>query len=190
MKAPVGEILRSAQNDTKPAAGGSERSEASEHPSPAGPRPARKKPAKTGSALSLNAILEEEEQEKKKELVKDIEDKYNAAFDELEKYAESAKVERNKFAMRDTTITQKTNTNNFYALQANANSVPQFYEEQMKKIDDAKPGDPSGRKRKVVHLSTHTTQPMRTEADIDLYLQSLKVQLMKHLDENTDLVVG
>jgi len=50
--------------------GGAERSEASEHPSPAGPRPARKKPAKTGSALSLNAILEEEEQEKKKEVKK------------------------------------------------------------------------------------------------------------------------
>ena len=96
VKAPGGEILRSAQNDSKPAtqdskpatqeskpavqdskpaAGGSategaERSEASEHPSPAGPRPARKKPAKTGSALSLNAILEEEEQEKKKEVKK------------------------------------------------------------------------------------------------------------------------
>ena len=137
------------------------------------------------SYTKLQKMLNAKLQEKKKELVKDIEDKYNAAFDELEKYAESAKVERDKFAKRDTTITQKTNTNNFYA-----NSVPQFYEEQMKKIDDAKPGDPSGRKRKVVHLSTHTSQPMRTEADIDLYLQSLKVQLMKHLDENTDLVVG
>ena len=89
VKAPGGEILRSAQNDSKPAtqdskpatqeskpaSGGSategaERSEASEHPSPAGPRPARKKPAKTGSALSLNAILEEEEQEKKKKVKK------------------------------------------------------------------------------------------------------------------------
>ena len=142
------------------------------------------------SYTKLQKMLNAKLQEKKKELVKDIEDKYNAAFDELEKYAESAKVERDKFAKRDTTITQKTNTNNFYALQANANSVPQFYEEQVKKIDDAKPGDPSGRKRKVVHLSTHTTQPMRTEADIDLYLQSLKVQLMQNLDENTDLVVG
>ena len=71
VKAPVGEILRSAQNDSKPAVqdskpapGDSERSDASEHPSPAGPRPARKKPAKTGSALSLNAILEEEESKK------------------------------------------------------------------------------------------------------------------------------
>ena len=44
--------------------GGAERSEASERPSPAGPRPARKKPSKTGSALSLNAILEEEETKK------------------------------------------------------------------------------------------------------------------------------
>ena len=94
VKAPGGEILRSAQNDSRPTPGGSERSDAgslrgtplsppggrrgvdgsategaersdaSEHPSPAGPRPARKKPAKTGSALSLNAILEEEESKK------------------------------------------------------------------------------------------------------------------------------
>ena len=142
------------------------------------------------SYTKLLKMLNTKLQDKKKELVQDITNKYNAAFDDLEKYAESVKVERSKFAKRNTTITQKTNTNNFYALQANANSVPQFYEEQMKKIDDAKPGEPSGRKRKVVHLSTHTTQPLRTEADIDLYLQSLKVQLMQHLDENTDLVVG
>ena len=160
------------------------------------------------SVRSLRAIMEDKEpwesmpsynklqkmlngklQEKKAELVDDIKTKYNAAFDDLEKYAESVKVERDKFANRNNTITQLTSTNNFYALQANVNGLSQFYEDQIRKIDAAKP-DPTGRKRKVVHLSTHTTQPIRTEADIDLYLQSLKAQLMQNLDENTDLIVG
>ena len=128
-------------------------------------------------------------QEKKKELVKDVTDKYNSTFDELEKYAENVKVERDKFAKRDITIAQKTNTNNFYALVANADTAT-FYDQQIKKIDEAKPGDGSGRKRKVVHLSTHTTKPMQTEADIDLYLQSLKDQLMQHLADDTDILVS
>jgi len=141
------------------------------------------------SYTKLQKMLNAQLQEKKKELVKDITERYNTTFDDLEKYAESVKVEREKFAKRDITITQKTNTNNFYALQANANSVPQFYEDQVKKIDAAKPGEP-GRKRKVVHLSTHTTTPMTSEADIDQYLQTLKAQLMQHLEENTDIMVS
>lgn len=38
---------------------------------------------------------------------------------------------------------------------------------------------PIARIRKVVHLKTHTTQPMRTEADIDLYLAGQKAELMQ-----------
>jgi hypothetical protein len=165
-------------------------------------------PEQKDSVRSLRAINEDEEpwermpsytklqktlnvqlQEKKKELVKDITERYNATFDELEKYADSIKVERDKFAKRDITIAQKTNTNNFYALQANVNSVPQFYEDQVKIIDAAKPGEP-GRKRKVIHLSTHTSKPMTSEADIDQYLLTLKAQLMQHLEENTDIMVS
>lgn len=147
--------------------------------------PWERMPSYTKLQKTLNAQL----LEKKKELVKDITEKYNTTFDDLERYAESVKVERDKFAKRDITITQKTNTNNFYALQANANSVPQFYEDQVKKIDAVKPGEP-GRKRKVVHLSTHTTKPMTSEADIDQYLQTLKAQLMQHLEDNTDIMVS
>lgn len=147
--------------------------------------PWERMPSYTKLQKTLNAQL----QEKKKELVKDITERYNITFDDLEKYAESVKVDRDKFAKRDITITQKTNTNNFYALQANANSIPQFYEDQVKKIDAVKPGEP-GRKRKIVHLTTHTSKPMTSEADIDQYLQTLKAQLMQHLEENTDIMVS
>ena len=66
------ETLRSSQIDSKPVRNDSkpaERSETAEQPAASESKPTRKKPAKTGSALSLSAILEEEE-EKKKETVK------------------------------------------------------------------------------------------------------------------------
>ena len=111
----------------------------------------------------------------------------------------------------------KTNTNNFYALQANAKTA-EFYEEQLRKINAAvvipqtSPTTPTGtgegafcvhddgdqptspthrmRVRKVVTLNTHTTKPMHTEADIDLYLKSLKEQLMKYISDDNDIIVS
>ena len=168
------------------------------------------------SYLKLKKNLNGQLQEKKRELVEEIKAKYNKAFDELEKYATDMHVARDKFAKRDVTISLKTGTNNFYALQANANTA-EFYEEQMRKINAAiviptTPTEPTGtgdgttsvhddggqptppqprpRVRKVVKLNTHTTEPMHTEADIDLYLQSLKVQLMQYLSDDNDIIVN
>ena len=152
-------------------------------------------------------------QEKKRELIDAITTKYNAVFSELEKYADDMHVARDKFAKRDVTLSLKTGTNNFYALQANANTS-EFYEEQMRKINAAiviltppsipderidvvrddggqpTPPQPRPRVRKLVTLDTHTTEPMHTEADIDLYLQSLKVQLMQYLSDDNDIIVN
>ena len=154
---------------------------------------------------NLNGLLGE----CKTRLINEIKDNYNKAFDELEQYAKEVKVAREKFAKRDITISLKTNTSNFYALQANADTRS-FYEDEMRKINQAIPvpptpptpptGDGSGtppepsqpklRVRKIVHLSTHTTQPMRTEADVDMYLAGLKAELMQYINENNDIIVG
>jgi len=142
-------------------------------------------------------------------LVETIKGNYNKAFDELEEYAASVKVDRDKFALRDTTILQKTNTGNFYALQANANTAS-LYEEQMKRINEAvhksapvktdppTPGENSEikeppvtpRTRKIVHLNTHTTKPIYTEADVDLYLQGLKAELMQYIGGVNDIIIS
>ena len=168
--------------------------------------------SKMPSYLKLKKSVSGQLQEKKQELLNVIKDKYNTAFDELEQYAKDMNVAREKFAKRDVTISLKTNTNNFYALQANANTT-EFYEEQMHKINAAiviptppkpfipdtnngpntvheEPPQPRPRVRKLVTLDTHTTEPMHTEADIDLYLQSLKVQLMKYLSDDNDIIVN
>ena len=102
-------------------------------------------------------------------------------------------------------------------MRSNANTA-EFYEEQMRKInaaivipptpptpptttgdgsstvhdDGGQPTPPTiiPRVRKLVTLDTHTTEPMHTEADIDLYLQSLKVQLMQYLGDDNDIIVN
>ena len=167
--------------------------------------------------MKLMKTINGQLQEKKKDLVAEITTKYNTIFDNLEKYASDMQVAREKFDKRDITISLKTNTNNLYALQANLNNSPTFYEEEMQKINAAiqtnpdKPASstkkdenggksvpdekethpgPRPRIRKVVTLSTQTTEPMHTEADIDLYLQSLKVQLMQYLGEDNDIIVN
>src|SRR5574344_148606 len=145
----------------------------------------------------------------KSSLIETIKTNYNKVFDELEEYAAGIKVDRDKFATRDTTILQKTNSNNFYALQANAN-VAGFYEEQMKLINEAVPKptvsmrdspvpEENGvveeppialRTRRIVHLNTHTTHPIHSEEDIDLYLQRLKEQLMQYIGGGNDIIVS
>ena len=165
--------------------------------------------------MKLMRNLNGQLQDRKSVLVEDIKKKYNEIFDELDKYASSVGVSQDNYAKRDVTISLMTNTNNFYALQVNAKAkAAEFYEEQMRKINAAIPSAPASsmtqsgtatsahddgltdtpkpkpRIRKVVHLSTHTTEPMHTEADIDLYLQSLKAQLMQYLGEDNDIIVS
>ena len=146
-------------------------------------------------------------------LIATIKANYNKAFDELEEYANSVKVSRDKFAQRDATIMLKTSTKNLYALQANAN-IADFYEEQTARINAAipkskqnstKPYDTTSesgsgnsvhepestpRIRKVVHLDTHYNIPIRTEADIDIYLQKLKDKLMSYIGGDNDIIIS
>ncbi|EJX04267.1 hypothetical protein EVA_07625 [gut metagenome] len=165
---------------------------------------------------TLNGLLTE----CKNKLVAKVRDNYNKVFDELEKYALQMNVSRDKFARRDSTIALKTNTNNLFALQANAGTTA-FYQAELNRINMAipepepkpKPGQepptalhgrenpddnkekvtppsPAPRKMKLVSLNTHTTEPIHTEADVDLYLQALKAEIMSHLAGDTDIIIN
>lgn len=63
--------------------------------------------------IKMRKAIEAQLQQKRKELVEIVTARYNAVFDELEKYAEEMHVSRDKFARRDTTISLNTGTNNF-----------------------------------------------------------------------------
>ncbi|MDR0938237.1 MAG: BREX system P-loop protein BrxC [Mediterranea sp.] len=142
--------------------------------------------------LKMMRTLGTQLDERKKAMVGIITEKHNAMFDELEKYADSVKVPHTAFDRRESVITRKTTSDNFYMLKDNADTSA-FYEEQMRKINAAIPPTDTGeapKQRKIVKLHTHSTQPMRTEADIDRYLQSLKEQLMPYIDGNNDIIVS
>lgn len=161
------------------------------------------------SYMKMKRNLEGQLGECKKRLIQKVTDSYNKVFDELDEYAKSTKVSSDKYARRDSTILRKTNTSNFYALQANADTTS-FYEEQMALInnaivtpnpqtpptsggEDIKPTpqtQPIPRKRKIVHLNTHTSTPMRTEEDVDLYLKSLKAELMQYIGGDCDIIIS
>lgn len=169
---------------------------------------------KMPSYMKMMRTLNGQLSERKAQLIEQIKAHYNKVFDELEQYALEMNVTRDKFARRDATITTKTSTNNFYALQANADTR-EFFEAEMQKINRAIPAPPPStpqpddegnggkdvpttpdkpqpqpRMRKVVHLNTHTTHPMRSEADVDLYLAGLKAELMRYIDEGDDIIIG
>ena len=135
-----------------------------------------------------------------------IKEQYNVVFDELEQYASDMKVPYDKFAKRDITIMHRTNTSNLYALNAAINEVSGFREDQYNIINaavpapepttPATPNDPTPSPqptpvvRRVVHLNTQFKQPMRTESDVDNYLQGLKQQLMTHIGEGKEIIVS
>lgn len=148
----------------------------------------------------------------RKNLVATITEKWNQMFDELEHYAAEVGVDKSKFASRMSTVMSKTSSSSLHALKANEDTSD-FYAEQMAKINAAIPaappatpptpptpgGDPVPpttppaqpvRIRKVVKLQTHTTEPMRSEADVNLYLESLKAQIMMEMTENTDIIIS
>lgn len=161
------------------------------------------------SYMKMKRTLEGQLQERKAQLVATIQSNYNKVFDELDEYAKSVQVSPDKYAKRDMTLMRLTTSDNFYALQANADT-DRFYETEMAKINQAivipsspqlgntgngnenkptQPTIPTPRKRMVVHLHTHTTTPIRTEADIDLYLQSLKAELMQYIGGDSDIII-
>jgi len=86
----------------------------------------------------LKLALENSLKERHEQLVADVTKAYNDAFDQLESFAKQAGVAFDKFANRQVTITRKTNTNNFDALQNNAYhaNVMAFVDEQNNLINE------------------------------------------------------
>ncbi len=126
--------------------------------------------------------------EKKAALVSTIKANYDDAFTQLDTYARSLNVTSDKYAKKDIVISQKTNTDNFFALQVNADTRS-FVDEQMRRIEVAAGSIPPATKRTYIRLKTSKHSPMKTEADVDAYLQTLKQQIMPHIDGNKEIVI-
>lgn len=155
------------------------------------------------SYMKMKRNLNGQLQECKAALVAQIQENYRKVFDELDEYAKSVHVSPDKHTNRDSVIARLTTSNNFFALSANADTT-RFYEEETAKINRAivapappKPSDDkltvagsAPRIRKVIRLHTHHSTPIRTEQDVDRYLQSLKEQLMQHIGEDKEIIIS
>lgn len=158
------------------------------------------------SYLKMMRTLKSALEQCRKKLIEKIKENYNKVFDDLDAYAAQVGVSRDKYADREKTIFRNTQSNNFYALEAAAD-VSDFHEHETQKISDSIPAPqpnpqpqpgpnpqpqpkPAPRKRKVIHLNTHTTQPMRSEADVDLYLASLKADIMGQMGNDIDIIIS
>jgi len=153
----------------------------------------------------LSAQLEEV----KKAKTSEIERIYNGIFDTLEEFATSKNVNRDCFAKRDITIMQKKSTSNILALENHINTSNDFYTQQLDIIikhipvtstSPTKLPKDEGNKTLVnptpaikptrnVKLNIQTTKPLKSEAEIDDYLQNLKNQLMKFIDNDYEVMV-
>lgn len=127
--------------------------------------------------------------EKKVELVEIIKKNFDEAYTQIDAYAQSLGVTPDKYAKKDIVISQKINTDNFFALQVNADTRG-FVDEQIRKIEAAVAGpNPPVSKRTNIRLKTAKPTPMKTEAEVDAYLQTIKQQIMQHIDGEKEVII-
>ena len=149
-------------------------------------------------------ILRVKLDEIKKGLVKNVLDAYDAVFTELEEFAKSNGVTFDRSQFKNM-VNAKTTTNNFYALQSNAN-VDAFKQQQIKDILDraAKktppaptpgggkgPQPPKPVKRVYIHANQLCkAQKIRSVDELNKYVDSIRQTLINTLGDNDELIVS
>ena len=137
------------------------------------------------------------------ELRNQITDAYNKAFDELETVAAGQNVPFSVLSDKNSVILTNTTSDNIAILKNNV-STEQFYKIEVAKIfnyvkpntQPVKPDHhnepenetPSQPKVRQVSLKTKTKLPLKSKDDIEVYLDGLREQLNKLL-ENCDSVM-
>ena len=138
----------------------------------------------------------------KTQLVKDVEDAYERVFTELEGFAKETGGTFDRGAFRNLPVV-KTGTNNFFALQSNAN-VDSFKQEQMHKIveeTEKKKGEQGGSgsqggskptiKRSYVKASQICrAQKIRNIEELNRYVDGIRNNLIAALGDNDEIIVS
>ncbi len=129
----------------------------------------------------------------KKELCAEITTNYTKTYADLQDVCKVNGVPESILPDLQTTILLKTNTDNLYALKDNR-LTDDFYTLWVNEILSRKPtpqGEKpsSARKTAKISLNTRTAQKLTNESEVDSYLAQLKLQLMKHINDNEDVMV-
>lgn len=146
----------------------------------------------------------------KKALVDAVVAAYNQAFDELEAFAQSNSVTFDRAQFKNL-VESKTYSDNFYALQSSAN-VDAFKQAQIRAIlakvssgsEPGTPGDEGGKsggddgngggkspKRNFVHAKDICfAKKIRTQQDLNDYVDAIRKRLVDALGDNDELIVS
>lgn len=129
----------------------------------------------------------------KSELIQEIKDVYQSVFDDLESLVRKSNVPDTIIPQRDSIDKQVERATNISALEAIKLNADQFRASQIQNIlsfcnERDKANDPQTRTTISFQLKTSSSHTLKTEKDIDDYLDSLKQQLMERLEKN-DLMI-
>ena len=133
--------------------------------------------------------------EVKSKLRKQIAANYDETYAQLEDGCAQQGVDKSILPDKDMVIRSKTQSENILVLQSNL-STDAFFAEQSERILKAKPkpgggggGNPPSKPTINKVLSTRTTAPLKTEEDVDRYLQQLKKQIMNSINEGNSVMI-
>ena len=121
-----------------------------------------------------------------------IQTKYAEVYDELVAFANENRVPVNILPSLQNLIATKTGSSAISTLKLNLSEIDAFRALWMTKILEAKPADP-GNQKKVRRVSSKaickTPQSIKSDADIDAYVASIRVKLRAELGDNDELVI-
>lgn len=147
--------------------------------------------------------------------IQKVMDAYTKAYEQLKNLASNEGVDTAIIETAEHAASSKTTTSNLDSLKSNVNT-DQYYQINVDKISAekakkaaAKPGFGSGTssvvsgyggqsdrgqvlrqpKSVTLRLSTRTTRILRNSADVDAYLENLKSQIMRHIDNNEEVTI-
>ena len=153
---------------------------------------------------SLTAALDEQRNAIREEIKK----AYNETFDLLERSAETQDVSKSILSDRAITIQLKTKSNSLSVLRININT-DDFYAEQASKIqaevirrkpktppypvpqdeDDRNNTHVCEEKFTNMSLNTRTVTPLKSEKDVNEYLEKLRIQLMEKISDGYSVTI-
>lgn len=126
---------------------------------------------------------------KRTELRKQISEEYAKTYAQLEQGCKENEVSTSVLSDQEVIVKLKTQPDSIPVLQTNLDTNA-FFAEQTAKILAAKPKPkPTKKYPTQVALSTRTTLPIGSEADVDKYLAQLKKQLMAHIDKGETVMI-
>ena len=149
--------------------------------------------------------------------IQKVKDAYTKAYEELKKLASHEDVDTSIIETAEHAASSKITTSNLDSLKSNVNT-DQYYQINVDKISAEKAkkaaamlgfgsgtssvvsgyGGQSGNggvtvlqqpKSVTLRLSTRTTRILRNSADVDAYLENLKSQIMRHVDNNEEVTI-